>query len=109
MGATEISESTKKHFRRKLEKDFGDLLQFEDLLNNNKLYVLTKNLSKVQLVREVVNLSQELENRKNQENTKTKEIQQVGHCIRNAVFSNKTDMSWPPKPSELTKCNQSAS
>ena len=63
MGATEISESTKKHFRRKLEKDF------EELLDNNKLYVLTKNLSKVQLVKEVVNLSQELENRKNQGNT----------------------------------------
>ena len=24
MGATEISESTKKHFRRKLDKEFGD-------------------------------------------------------------------------------------
>ena len=35
MGATEISESTKKHFRRKLEKEFSDLLQFEDLLNYN--------------------------------------------------------------------------
>ena len=38
MGATEISESTKKHFRRKLVKEFGDLLQFEDLPNNNKLF-----------------------------------------------------------------------
>ena len=103
MGATEISESTKMHFRRKLEKEFGDLLQFEDLLDKNKLYVLPKNLSKVQLVREVVNLSQELEDRKNQGNTKIKKIQQVGLCIRDAVFSNKTDMSWPPKPSELTE------
>ena len=45
IGATEISESTKKHFRSKLEKEFGDLLQFEDLLNNKKLSVLPKNLS----------------------------------------------------------------
>ena len=45
IGATEISESPKKHFRRKLEKEFGDLLQFEDLHNNNKLFVLPKNIS----------------------------------------------------------------
>ena len=36
MGATEKSQSTKKHFRQKLEYEFGDLLQFEDLLSNNK-------------------------------------------------------------------------
>ena len=38
LGAPELSESTKKHFRRRLEKEFGDLLQFEDLLSNNKLF-----------------------------------------------------------------------
>ena len=46
-GGTELSESTKKHFRRKLEKKFGDLLQFEDLLDNNKLFAHSKNISKV--------------------------------------------------------------
>ena len=61
-GGTEISESTKKHFRRKLE-EFGDLLQFEDLLNNNKLFVHPKNISKVQLPREVVTVSQQLDHR----------------------------------------------
>ena len=45
MGATEKTQSTKKHFRKKLEKEFGDLLQFEDLLNNNKRLVPSKNLS----------------------------------------------------------------
>ena len=47
MGATEISESTKKHFRRKLVKECGDLLQFEDLPNNNKLFFLPENISRV--------------------------------------------------------------
>ena len=75
MGTTEISESTKKHFRRKLEKEFGDLLQFEDLLNNNKLFVLPKNLpAKVQLAREMVTVSQQLGNRDTP--SKVKEIQQ---------------------------------
>ena len=96
MGATEIPESTKKHFRRKLEKEFGDLLQFEDLLNNNKLFVLLKNLSKVQVAREVVTVSQQLDNRDTP--SKVKEIQQIGLHIRDAVLSSNTEMSWPPKP-----------
>ena len=46
MGVTEILESMNKHFRRNVEKEFGDILQFEDLIYNNKLSVLPKNLSK---------------------------------------------------------------
>ena len=99
MGATEISESTKKHFRRKLENEFGDLLQFEDLLNNNMLFVLPKNLSKVQLAREVLTASQQLDNRGTP--SKVKEIQQIGLLIRDAVLSSNTKTSWPPRPSEL--------
>ena len=95
MGATEIPESTKKHFRRKI----GDFLQFEDLLNHNKLFVLPKTLSKVQVAREVVTVSQQLDNRDTP--SKVKEIQQIGLHIRDAVLSNNTEISWPPKPSEL--------
>lgn len=46
MDVTEILESMNKHFRRNVEKEFGDILQFEDLIYNNKLSVLPKNLSK---------------------------------------------------------------
>ena len=84
IGATEISESTKKHFRRKLEKEFGVWLQFEDLLNNNKLFVFPKNFSKVQLAREVVTVSQQLDNRGTP--SKVKGIQQNGLLIRDAVL-----------------------
>ena len=97
MGATEISESTKKHFRRKLVKEFGDLMQFEDLPNNNKLFFLPENISRVQLAREVVTISQQLENR----GTPSKEIRQIGLFIRDAVLSSNTKTSWPPRPSEL--------
>ena len=79
--------------------EFGDLLQFEDLQNNSKLFVLPKNLSKVQLAREVVTVSQQLDNRDTP--SKVKEIQQIGLLIRDAVLSNNTEMSWPPKLSEL--------
>ncbi len=99
MGATEILESTKKHFCRKLEREFGDLLQFEDLLNNNKMFVLPESLSKGQLAREMVELSQQLEN--SNYPSKIKKIQQAGLYVRDAVRSNTIEMSWPPKPSEL--------
>ena len=72
-------------------------MQFEDLLNNNKLFVLPKN--QVQLASEVVTVSQQFDNRSTP--SKVKEIQQIGLLIRDAVLSSNTEMSWPPRPSEL--------
>lgn len=40
-------ESTKTYFRRKLGKDFGALLSFEDLLENNRMFIIPETLSKV--------------------------------------------------------------
>lgn len=91
MGASEISESTKKHFRRKLAKEFGDLLQFEDLLNNNKHFLLPKNISKFQVAGEVVTVSQQLHNRGT--SSKVKEIQLIRLLIRYAVLLINTEMS----------------
>ena len=55
-----LSESTKKIFRRKLEVEFRDLLQHEDFLDNDKLFIIPNNLSKLSLAREVAQLSREL-------------------------------------------------
>jgi len=74
-----------------LEKEFGDLLQFEDLLDNNKLFVLPIKVLKAQLAREMVKLSQQIDNRNTP--SKLKEIQQAGLYIRDAVLSNNTEMS----------------
>ena len=63
LGAIELRESTKKNFRRKLEFEFGDLLQYEDLLDNNRLCVILNNLSPLKLAKTVAKLSQELENK----------------------------------------------
>ena len=95
MGATEISESTKKHFGRKLENECGNLLQFEDLLNNKKLFILPKNISKVQLAREVVTVSQQLENR----GTASKVKEMVWSSVMQFFQVILHEMS--PRPSEL--------
>ena len=67
------------------------MLQFEDLLNNNKLFVHPKNISKVQLPRELVTVSQQLDNRGTP--SKVMEIQQIGLLIFDAVLSGNTEMS----------------
>jgi len=56
-GPNTIKWIEQKNFRRKLEVEFGDLLQFEDLLDNGKLFIIPNNLSKLSLAREVAQLS----------------------------------------------------
>ena len=46
-GTKEIRESTKPHLRKKLKTEFKSLLQFEDLLGNNRLFVVHENLSQI--------------------------------------------------------------
>ena len=49
----------------------------------------------------MVTSSQQLDNRDTP--SKVKQIQQTGLRIRDAVLSNNTELSWPPKPSELSE------
>lgn len=88
----------KKNFRRKLEVEFGDLLQFEDLLDNDKLFIIPNNLSKLSLAREVAQLSWEL---KNNVSSGIQEIQKTSLSLREAVRSITTEQTWPPDPSQL--------
>ena len=49
LGIKETKESFKTHLRRKLEAEFGSLLQFEHLLGNNSVFIIPANLSQLQL------------------------------------------------------------
>ena len=49
----------------------------------------------------MVAVSQQLDNRGTP--SRVKEIQQIGLLIRDAVLSSNTEMSWPPRPSELSE------
>ena len=44
-GVSALKDSTKTHVRRKLETEFGGLLHFEDLLGNNRVFIIPDNLS----------------------------------------------------------------
>ena len=58
LGVGEAKESSKTHFRRKLEAVFGSMLQFEDLLGNNRLFIIPGTLSRLQLALDLANVLQ---------------------------------------------------
>ena len=58
LGIKETKESSKTHLRTKLEAEFGSLLQFEDLLGNNRVFIIPANLPRLQLAKEVARLQQ---------------------------------------------------
>ena len=47
-GVTEIKESTRTHFRRKLEGEFRETLDFEDLFGNKRVFVIPRSLSRLE-------------------------------------------------------------
>ena len=56
LGIKVTKESSKTHLRRKLQAEFGSLLQFEDLLGYNRAFIIYANLSRLQLAKEVAQL-----------------------------------------------------
>ena len=58
LSINETKESSKTRLRRKLEAEFGSLLQFEDLLGNSRVLIIPANLSRLQLGKEVERLQQ---------------------------------------------------
>lgn len=103
LGAEKIRESTKTHLRRNLEKQFGSLLQFEDLLGNKRLFVIPQNLSRVQLARESAKHSRQ--HQASPSNSRVEAVSQAALYLRESILSVENEISWPPKPSELTEDN----
>ena len=101
LGANVIRESTKTHLRRKLKTEFKTLLQFEDLLGNNPLFVFPENLSRIQLAKEVAKLLEHQTIRSHP--SRVEAIHQVALELRESILSTKDSMSWPPKPADLTE------
>ena len=100
LGIKETKESFKTHLRRKLETQFGSLLQFEDLLGNNRVFITPANLSLLQLAKEVVRL-QQLQYKG--QASLMDGIRRVALELRKAICCKQNEMSWPPKPSKLTE------
>ena len=100
LGIKETKESSKTHIRRKLQAECGSLLQFEDLLGNNRAFIIHANLSRLQLAKEVAGL-QHLQCKG--QASLIDDIQRVALEFRKAICCKEIEMSWPPKPSQLTE------
>ena len=56
LGVEEIKLSTKKHIRRNLQTEFGDVLLFENLLETASVFIVPANLSPLQLAKYVTTI-----------------------------------------------------
>ena len=91
----------KTHVRRKLETEFGGLLHFEDLLGNNRVFIIPDNLSRNHVARDLIGL--QLTQCK-EKGSRPEEIRRVALELRKAIQSTGSEeMSWPPKASELNE------
>ena len=73
---------------------------FKDLLGNNRVFIITANLSRLQLTKEVVRLQQlQCEGQA----SLIDDIRQVALELRKAMCCKENEMSWPPKHSQLTE------
>ena len=97
----EAQGSTKTHLRRKLEAEFGSMLQFEDLLGNNRLFVIPGTLSRLQLAKDLAECLQQQQ--RECKASSTEEIRRVALELRKAICSNVNEISWPPQTSQLTE------
>ena len=97
-GVTEIKESTRTHFRRKLEGEFRDTLDFEDLSGNKRVFVIPRSLSRLDLAKQVMescDCSSTI--------SSTEEIRKTALHLRETIQSQEIKASWPPQPCELTE------
>ena len=49
LGAKECKPSTKKHIKRNIEAEFNELIKFENLLDNNRVFLNPASLTPVQI------------------------------------------------------------
>ncbi|CAH3143072.1 unnamed protein product [Porites evermanni] len=98
--AKECKPSTKKHIKRNIEAEFNELIKFENLLDNNRVFLIPASLTPVQIARNVLNILM-AEKEDKGSTTKISNIQKAAADIRDAIRNEESKMSWPPRPSEL--------
>ncbi len=92
-GIHDVKDSTKKHVRRNLESEFGESLLFvQD--SKGKVLVYPDGLSRDELVRQNVDLMNEVEKLKGKLDSDDL-IKHVAHIFNSALSSHETSTSWP--------------
>ena len=94
-GVAEIKESTQTHFRRKLEGEFRDTLDFEDLSGNKRVFAIPRSLSRLDLAKQVV---ESCDCSTSSTISSTEEIWKTALHLRETIQSQEIKASWPPQP-----------
>ena len=102
LGVEEIKSSTKKHIRRNLQAEFGDVLLFENLLETTSVFIVPANLSPLQVAKYITTILLEKQDNASQ-SSRSANIHRAATDIREAIQRAENKMSWPPRPSDLAE------
>ena len=102
LGVEEIKLSTKKHIRRDLQAEFGDVLLFENLLETTSVFIVPANLTPLQVAKYIVTLLLEKQDNASQ-SSRSANIRRAAIDIRETIQRTENKMSWPPRPSDLAE------
>lgn len=100
LGVKKCQQSTIKHIRRKIEAELSEMLNFENLLDRTRIFLIPASLTPVQIARNMDTIIR-AENESRTATTKMASIQNAAVDIREAIRNKESKMSWPPRPSEL--------
>ena len=102
LGVEEIKLSTKKHIRRNLQAEFGDVLLFENLLETTSVFIVPANLTPLQVAKHITTLLLEKQDNASQ-SSRSANIHRATIEIREVIQRTENKMSWPPHPSDLAE------
>ena len=102
LGVEEIKLSTKKHIGPNLQAEFADVLLFENLLEAPSVFVVPANLSPLQVAKYITTILLEKQDNASQ-SSRSANIHRAAIDIRKAIQRTENRMSWPPRPSDLSK------
>ena len=100
LGVEECKPSTKKHIRRNLEAEFGEMIKFETLLDNKSVFLIPANMTPLETARSIVTILMVGKDKKAL-SSNISNIQRAAIDIREAIRKKESNVSWPPRPSEL--------
>ena len=100
LGADKSLDNTKKHIRRKLEAELCSSVQMFPN-RKGKLIFLPASTSLQKLAEENLELRKELKSYRDNSNNAAKIVQDAAMNIRAELKSVKSNLSWPPQPSDL--------
>ena len=99
MEVKECKTSTKKHIRRNIESEFGELIKFESLLENKSMFLVPVNMKPVQTAKDILAILMS-----GKECNSSKEIiQKAALEVREVIRKKENKTSWPPRPSDLNE------